>query len=567
MNPTPRHHFFLRSAFSLGVLIAVFPWTFSYKGEVLGHSVSIRALGDVVGVGIAVMGGVLLLSRSFQAVCADIAASLEALPAQTQRRLMFAGVGLFVAGVISHKLRAHSMIDTHAFDLGFFSNICWNTAHGRWFFSSMLERNFIAVHTNWILWPLSVFYRLVPGAPILLIAQAVLLAAAIPILWRMTQSITGSYTAGAIAAFLFMSSPTLGQVFSNDFHPDIWQVPCLFASLWAWRQNKPVLLLLTAMGALLAKEDVSVVLCGYAIFLAAQKNWRTTGIILFLLSAVVLVIQTRFFIPHFLDENQQSVLFSRYTHLGNNFQEMGRNIFLQPSVYVRAFFYDPAKFIRFACYFLPVAGLTLLSPLFLIPPFISVVPHLLSHAFTQLSLADIYALPSQPFIFIGAAYGAKRLLERLDPRRTVFLAGLLLVVGGVGIYQSPSYYRLSRPERVQAFREMSRLIPPDASLAAQQNIYPHFDGRQTIQIFSIRTAMPYLQTRVLENPDYVACDRVGNSSPFSSAVITADIADMEKNPVAVLVVMTGMILSGKIHIKKKTMEAKNADGNSSESNA
>jgi uncharacterized membrane protein len=104
------------------------------------------------------------------------------------------------------------------------------------------------------------------------------------------------------------------------------------------------------------------------------------------------------------------------------------------------------------------------------------------------------------------------------------------VVGGVGIYQSPSYYRLSRPERVQAFREMSRLIPPDASLVAQQNIYPHFDGRQTIQIFSIRTAMPYLQTRVLENPDYVACDRVGNSSPFSSAVITADIADMEKNP-------------------------------------
>jgi uncharacterized membrane protein len=46
--------------------------------------------------------------------------------------------GIYLMGVISHKLRAHAVIGTHAYDLGFFSNICWNTFSGNWFFSSEL---------------------------------------------------------------------------------------------------------------------------------------------------------------------------------------------------------------------------------------------------------------------------------------------------------------------------------------------------------------------------------------------------------------------------------------------
>jgi uncharacterized membrane protein len=495
----------------------------------LGHPVSIRALGDALGIAVIVWGIIFIGSTRIQEWTRAVAVALDALPRGSQNQLIFGSAALVAAGVISHKLRAHYLIGTHAFDLGFFSNICWNTAHGQWFFSSILERNFMAVHANWILWPLSLIYRFYSSATVLLVAQVFLIVLAIPVLWKTTQSITGTFAGGALACFLFISSPYIGHSLANDFHPDVWQIPCLFAALWAWHHNKPTLLMVAAVSALLAKEDVSVVLCGFALFLFIQKRWRIPGGVLFVLATGALLFQTRVFIPQFLDGNQQSVLFSRYSHLGGSFQEMGENLWRHPGVYINAFFYDPAKFARFAGYFLPTAGLCFFAPLFIIPPVISVLPHLLSHAFTQLSLADIYALPSQPFIFIGAAYGAKRLLTRLDGRQTNILVGVLFIVGGIGIFRTPSYYRATTSSRVHAFQEMARLIPPDVSLAAQQNIFPHFDGRRYIQLFPIRTAMPDLQTRVLDNPEYVACDRVGKSSPCSGAVLAGDIAALEKN--------------------------------------
>ena len=44
--------------FSIGLFVGVFPWIFSHQGNLFGRPLSIRALGDVLGISVGVSVGV-----------------------------------------------------------------------------------------------------------------------------------------------------------------------------------------------------------------------------------------------------------------------------------------------------------------------------------------------------------------------------------------------------------------------------------------------------------------------------------------------------------------------------
>lgn len=521
---------FFISLLAVSLFISVFPWIFSFKGKILGVSLSLRALGNGLAGALVLLGIGFLTVPRWRRWGAGLIAGLEALPTRGKRVLLLSFVSFCALGIISHKLRAHYELGTHAFDLGFFSNICWNTAHGDWFFSSMIERNFMAIHVNWILWPLSVFYAGGGGAWILLIAQALFVAMAAPFLGWAVERVTGSFTAGGIAAGLYLCSPYIGHAVLNDFHPDTWQLPCLAAALWAWRCEKRRAVIAFGALALLAKEDVSFVLAGFGIFLTLKPRWRWTGAILIGLAVGALLFHLKLFIPRFV-EGSSTMLAGRYYLLGESLEEIIRNIFLSPERLWSALVYRPDKYWRLFSMVFPTGGLALLAPTLLIPPLISVAPHVLSQASTQLQLADIYAIPTQPFVFLAAAFGVKKLMD--DPRRRRFLpyvASASLIVGGFGILNTPRAYRFQPPERIAAFQKLQKLVPSDASIAAQQNLYPHFDTRRFAQLFPIGISMPELQSVYLANPDYVAADRIGNALPYTGVELSDRIAAMEVNP-------------------------------------
>ena len=126
-------------------------------------------------------------------------------------------------------------------------------------------------------------------------------------------------------------------------------------------------------------------------------------------------------------------------------------------------------------------------------------------------------MPSQPFIFIGAAVGLKRLLQHPKAARAHrLLAAGGLIIAGIGVFQSPRYYHATTENRMNAFRELKKTIPPNASVAAQQSLVPHFDTRRAIQLFPMSLTMGTLQSRYLANPAYIVCDQFGNSIPFDS---------------------------------------------------
>ena len=232
----------------------------------------------------------------------------------------------------------------------------------------------------------------------------------------------------------------------------------------------------------------------------------------------------------FIEGEKGSLLYTRYALLGSSAEEILHNLLFNPSRLFQALAHEPIKYWRLLCYFFPMAGLTFLSPLMVIPPLISTLPHLLSQASTQLSLADIYALPAQSFLFVGAVFGAKRLIHWVGNSRIPMLTAALIIIAGIGILNSPRYYRAQTAARMKAFKEMRALVPPEASVAAQQNLLPHFDARRFIQMFPIENSMPSLQRRLLENPDWVAADRIGNALPWDGEHLARTIAALEANP-------------------------------------
>jgi uncharacterized membrane protein len=514
---------FLFLCSSIVLFGAAFPWLFMFKGEIMRISISLRALGDIGGVLLTIAGVACAVGPRLRERLMSTARELDASSPSIQNRVLWGSVSLYSIIVLSHKLRAQSLISTHAYDLGFFSNICWNTAHGNWFLSSELERNFMAMHVNWILWPLAFFYKMGGDARILLVAQTAFVAATLPILWSLVRNVTGSFAAGALAVLLFVCSPYINQSVANDFHPDLWLLPCLMASLLCWRRANRIGTIGFALLAILAKEDVSVVVCAWGALLFFDKRWRWTGGVLFAASLVIFVFQIKFFIPKFLDSSQTSLLFYRYAFLGKGYAA------IDPVLLIDAFGHEPTKYLRLAAYLLPVGGLTCLAPAFLFPAFISALPHLLSCAGTQLDLADIYAMPSQPFLFCGAAFGAVTLARRVGPQRIGAIVGALVAIAGIGLFASPSYFQSKNLTRMGAFNEMKALIPPNASLLAQQNLFPQFDTRRYIQIFPIGDSFPGLKKAYMLNPEFVVCDRIGNSQPFKAAVLADAIAGLERS--------------------------------------
>jgi uncharacterized membrane protein len=139
-------------------------------------------------------------------------------------------------------------------------------------------------------------------------------------------------------------------------------------------------------------------------------------------------------------------------------------------------------------------------------------------------------MPAQPFLFAGAEFGSMLFLRLFGTQRLARLIAALIILAGTGIIRSPAYFKAANLARRRSFLEMKSFIPPNASLLAQQCLFPHFDTRRTIQIFPVGNSFPGLKTMYLMNPEFAVCDRIGNALPFNEVFLAKAIASWEADP-------------------------------------
>jgi len=422
----------------------------------------------------------------------------------------------------------HESLRTHVFDLGNVDQTLWNTVHGRPFHFTtqpLVGENRLGMHVEPILLLLAVLYLVVPDPRGLLIVQTVGLAlGAVPLYGLARQRLGHAYTALAFpVAYLLL--PALQATNLFEFHAvalaplfllttfycleraEPSPIPSVGADeippaeprpRWAWLGYAVCLFL-----ALCCKEDISLIAVLLGLYIVIVKRKWLPGVLTTVAGVLWFTTAVYVIIPHFRPAGSPFLEF--YDGLGDNPIAIGWNLLSSPDLLVsRAFTPENALLLR--SFLLPLLGMPILG----FPFWLLAGPSLAISLFSQNPLMHRmeryhYAAPMIPVMMVSAVYGMSWLSRTLavmwvrggflppveSSRRerwrhtTSVVLAVLLVGASLWYHYHRGFTPLSRAfnwpgptAHDRLFGEIARLIPGEAVISAQPNLFPHLSQRE-----------------------------------------------------------------------------------------
>lgn len=170
-------------------------------------------------------------------------------------------------------LRKHQAFESHAYDLGIFTNAIWNLTHGWGYVSSMKGgMNLFTDHQSPVFWLLAPIFYLFPHPETLLILQAFGLATGGVILFYLARQFISSeitqqnhFWIAAILPWLYWLYLPVRNANAFDFHPEVFMLPIFLAAITGLQSTLPrrriagAIAFLIALGA---KESAGPVATG-----------------------------------------------------------------------------------------------------------------------------------------------------------------------------------------------------------------------------------------------------------------------------------------------------------------
>ncbi|MCS6801999.1 MAG: DUF2079 domain-containing protein [Chloroflexota bacterium] len=407
----------------------------------------------------------------------------------------------------------HDAFRTHAYDLGIYDQVIWNTSQGRLFENSIMHflPHFLGDHFSLGLLLLAPIYWVWPDPRALLILQAFALPAAALPLGYLAARLLKCAAAGLALGVAYLLHP--GNAFTAlfDFHDIVFAPPLIALALRFLLLGRPGAFTASLLPILLIKEEMGLVVAAVGAWTLLFTRFKRTGLLVATTGAVTFVVVIFLLVPLFNPEGQYYYL-RRYFDTGAPGGEAAVSVerFLQliPGLFTaEKAAYVGHLTVPFAL--LPFAGLASLMAL----PTLGY--HLLSPEFPFAFIEKHYSVLLLPFL----AFGAAQALHRLGMRSPRLLAGgvtALLGASGAAYYliapgppaRSYDPERFAPNPRAPVIREAIALIPRDASLLAQTDLVPHVSQRRQIYMFP--------DAPVFAGADYVLLDLEGNKYPLSN---------------------------------------------------
>lgn len=385
-------------------------------------------------------------------------------------------------------VKKHATLGSHGSDLGIFDNVIWNTSRGRWFWSSMLDRNFLGEHASPILLPVALAYRLWSAPECLLVIQSVALAAGALPIFRFTERKAGRPAALALMLAYFFYPPLFG-VALHDFHEYALAVPFLAAAFYDLHFRRPARGLLWVLLAMACKEDLALVTAGLGAYLVVSGRDRRVGSALVLFSLVTFVALTGVVIPRIRGEPFPFA--DRYSHLASSLPGLVETALRHPIATGASMMTTP-KLIFLLRLLAPLLFLPLLGPSLLLPAAPALARILLSNHEPQFSILFHYHAPLIPFLFFAAAFALRRLAswfgrsvkarQRTRNSLTAALIAAALLLGSNPLARFQDYEVTSR---IGAFQRLLPLVPAGASVSAHNRLVPHVSQRLHVSTFPV----------------------------------------------------------------------------------
>jgi uncharacterized membrane protein len=373
--------------------------------------------------------------------------------------------------------RQHAAFHTHLFDTGYYTQVLWNTVHGRWFTNSLKYPTFLADHFSPILILLAPLLWLSPTSYPLQFTKIVALGMPIlPLYWLLQHK---HPTLAPLLVLAYVLNPLLHQTALEEFHEIMLAAPLLgLAGYAAGRENTRLLLLSLGL-LLLVREDMGVYVALFGLYWLCCYPYRRLGLAIMLAGVGWLAVMALVVLPLLRAGTDQA--------LGG----------AQASTQLLAALRDPLALLRslaegsksWAVFLLllPLAGLPLLArgeqilwgggTLFLLALPVSDVG----------GLTDWYVAPLIPLLWFGVAVT----LARLSFARALLGSGLLLAGSLICFYLwspfpggkafMPAEYVLTEHHRIGQQRLAD--IPPDAAVVTQSGLGAHLAARARIALY------------------------------------------------------------------------------------
>lgn len=385
-----------------------------------------------------------------------------------------APLGVWLAVYPALMLLGHVALETHALDLSVFDyavNGCRTSACGD---VPFLGHSLGSHHVMPTLYLLSPIHRLWPSPMFLILVQAVSVAGAALLLWRLCDGRSRWAVTALLALFLF--SRRSHSAIVSVFYPESWLPALTLLAIWAALQRRWVWFWVATLLALGTREDVGVYFAIFgAVLVWRGPSWRH-GIACLAVSTVWVAVAAFVILPG----QRESEGLDR----ANPFvtERIGADPW--PTGASRVLSLDAAG--QVASLLGAAGALPLLSPVWLAPAIPGIVLNLATGPqFVQSGLVGHYLWPILPWVWIAAVFGLTS-LERAGRRVVIGWTVLMLVVV---VADSPINVR--RTQARWASLDASRAViadlarvPAEASVLAQPQLLPHLAKRSNVQIMA-----------------------------------------------------------------------------------
>jgi uncharacterized membrane protein len=408
----------------------------------------------------------------------------------------------------AYEIVQHAVYRTHGFDLGIFDQAVWHYSRLETPASTIREvPNLLGDHFSPILVLLAPLYWIWADPRMLLAAQGVLIGASIVPVFLFARSRIGrpAATLLAVAYSLFWG---ISAAVAYDFHevafaPLLLALLILFADQLRWRGFWIAFVLL-----LCVKEDMALLAVFIGVYLLVRGEWRRGAIAMGAGIAFYEVV-TKLVMPHFA--GGLDFQYWTYTQIGSGPFDAVANAVRHPGL-VPHFMIDQPDKVRTILYLLvPFLFLVIYSPLVvLIVPLIA--ERMLSTNSQFWGTRFHYSLVIAPVLAMAAADGIRNVLrslryDRAGPVLAVAAAGAMLVGNFLLFERFPlnaerqaSFFSPKKGAVERRFDRALALIPPQASVMAQEIFIPHLSDRS--HVYEIRQNTPLTDYIVVNLSNY-----------------------------------------------------------------
>lgn len=400
----------------------------------------------------------------------------------------------------------HKGFQTYLWDMGFYDQVIWNTAHGNFMVTSVRGGLSIFVeHFKAILALLSPIYWFQNSTTPLFAVSSLIAASSIPLSYVISRKITGSKNASLILALAVFFYLPMKNAAIFLFHTSSYADAFLLLGFLCFVTNHPWWGIFSLSFAALCKENMILPIFGLGLFLLQERRRdgiKILGGALFLLT-VILISDHHFHWPyHFMNK------WAFYRHLWTPDLALWKNISEPNPLYFLFLVFAPFLFLSFYCR----GWYGMLAP--------PLAFHLLCGMPGLRLITAHYTSGLNALVILSSLYGLSRLLKRKHelivqiPSRFSTRIPISKSIGPILLLTSALFSGI--PEIFtfelvlweasfaphQKIMKAARIVPASYSVMTTQRLAPHLAHRPHLFVFNeMFPHTPYWQKA--QHPDLV----------------------------------------------------------------